>query len=322
MLYRAIIIVVSLFIFQTPSLAHPTWQQHAEDMYMVFGLEKNENLTNWMKFVSSVLIDNNNSDEAFSKEGLSFNFYVYLQEKYPDFQCKHRLLFHWGYNSRPWSSFLQDKVNKYGWSEEMIRNFQEDLVIEQKRRNSFANEYTENIFGFAHGGKEARIARVLISVAYDVHILGDYEPDNIDLDGLQDIGSVVGDIINNLTALDKNESKALCKQLRKISQGEGYDLQDKATVILDLLKDNFRFVLQKADAGEIAEHLKTKGFRFTDSQSYQSSFVEKKASVMHANPRDKDARKTSQNNAVFIFVILCSLVFLGFLLVLLFKKNK
>lgn len=322
MLYRAIIIVVSLFIFQTPSLAHATWSQHAEDMYMVFGLEKNEDLTNWMKFVSSVLIDNNNSDEAFSKEGLSFNFYVYLQEKYPDFQCKHRLLFHWGYNSRPWSSFLQDKVNKYGWSEEMIRNFQEDLVVEQKRRNSFANEYTENVFGFAHGGKEARIARVLISVAYDVHILGDYEPDNIDLDGLQDIGSVVGDIINNLTALDKNESKALCKQLRKVSQVEGYDLQDKATVILDLLKDNFRFVLQKADAGEIAEHLKTKGFRFTDSQSYQSGFVEKKASVMHANPRGKDARKTSQDNAVFIFVILCSLIFLGFLLVLLFKKNK
>lgn len=289
---------------------------------MVFGLEKNEDLTNWMKFVSSVLIDNNNSDEAFSKEGLSFNFYVYLQEKYPNFQCKHRLLFHWGYNSRPWSSFLQDKVNNYGWSEEMIHNFQEDLVKEQKRRNSFANEYTENVFGFGHSGKEARIARVLISIAYDVHILGDYEPDNIDLDGLQDIGSVVGDIINNLTALDKNESKALSKQLRKVSQGQGYDLQEKATVILNLLKDNFRFVLQNADAGEIAEHLKAKGFRFTDSPSYQSSFVERKASVMHANSRGKDARKTSQNNAVFIFVILCSLVFLGFLLALLFKKNK
>lgn len=322
MLYRSIIIVVSLFIFQTPSLAHATWQQHADDMYMVFGLDRNEDLTNWIKFVSSVLIDNNNSDEAFSKEGLSFNFYAYLQEKYPYFQCKHRLLFHWGYNSRPWSSFLQDKVNNYGWSEEMIHNFQADLVKEQKRRNSFANEYTENVFGFAHGGKEARIARVLISIAYDVHILGDYEPDNIDLDGLQDLGSVVGDIINNLTALDKNESKALCKQLRKVSQGQEYDLQEKATIILDLLKNNFRFVLQKASAGEIAEHLKSKGFRFTDSQSYQSCNVGKNISVKHANPSGKEARTTSQNNGIFIIVILCSLAFLGLLLVLLFKKNK
>lgn len=322
MLYRAIIIGISLFIFQTSSLAHATWQQHADDMYMVFGLEKNEDLTNWMKFVSSVLIDNNNSDDAFSKDGLSFNFYTYLQEKYPNFQCKHRLLFHWGYNSRPWSSFLQDKVNNYGWSEEMIHNFQADLVKEQKRRNSFANEYTENVFGFAHGGKEARIARVLISIAYDVHILGDYEPDNIDLDGLQDMGSVVGDIINNLTALDKNESKALCKQLRKVSQGQEYDLQDKATVILDLLKDNFSFLLQNADVGEIAERLKARGFRFTDSQSYQSRYVGKKSSVKQANSSVKEARTTSHNNGVFIIVILCSLAFLGLLLVLLFKKHK
>ena len=303
-------------------LAHATWQQHAEDMYMVFGLEKNEDLTNWMKFVSSVLIDNNNSDDAFSKEGLSFNFYAYLQEKYPSFQCKHRLLFHWGYNSRPWSSFLQEKVNNYGWSEEMIQNFQEDLVKEQKRRNSFANEYTENVFGFGHSGKEARIARVLISIAYDVHILGDYEPDNIDLDGLQEIGSVVGDIINNLTALDKNESKALCKQLRKVSQGREYDLQEKATVILDLLKNNFRFVLQKADTGRIAEHLKAKGFRFADSHSYQSRIVRKKTSVKHANPSGKEARTTSQNNGVFIIVIVCSLILLALLFVLLFKKNN
>lgn len=322
MLYRAIIIVVSLFIFQTPSLAHATWQQHAEDMYMVFGLEKNEVLTNWMKFVSSVLIDNNNSDDAFSKEGLSFNFYVYLQEKYPNFQCKHRLLFHWGYNSRPWSSFLQEKVNNYGWSEEMIHSFQEDLIKEQKRRNGFTNEYTENVFGFAHSGKEARIARVLISIAYDVHILGDYEPDNIDLDGLQDIGSVIGDIINNLTVLDKNESKALCKQLRKASQGQEYDIQEKATVILNLLKNNFRFVLQKADAGGIAEHLKAKGFRFADSQIYHSSFAGNKTSVIHVDSSGKEAGTTMQNNGLFIIVIVFSLILLVLLLVLLFKKHN
>ena len=303
-------------------MAHATWQQHADDMYMVFGLERNEDITNWMKFVSSVLIDNNNSDDAFSKEGLSFNFYAYLQEKYPNFQCKHRLLFHWGYNSRPWSSFLQDKVNNYGWSEEMIQNFQADLVKEQKRRNSFANEYTENVFGFAHGGKEARIARVIISIAYDVHILGDYEPDNIDLDGLLDLGSVVGDIINNLTALDKIESKALCKQLRQVSQGQEYDLQDKATVILDLLKDNFCFLLQNADAGGIADHLKAKGFRFADSQSHHSSFAGKKTSVLYANSSSKEAGTTMQNNGLFIIVIVFSLILLVLLLVLLFKKHN
>ena len=71
--------------------AHESWQQHAEDMYEVFGFERNEELTNWMRFVSSVLIDNYNTEYAFSNDGKPFDFYSYLQGKYPDFQCKHRL---------------------------------------------------------------------------------------------------------------------------------------------------------------------------------------------------------------------------------------
>jgi hypothetical protein len=305
-----------------PLLAHASWQQHADDMYEVFGFERNEELTNWMRFVSSVLIDNNNSDNAFSKDGTSFNFYSYLQEKYPDFQCKHRFLFHWGYNSRPWSTYLQDKVNRYGWSEDKISNFQADLVAEQKRRNGFANEYTENVFGFAHGGKEARIARVLISIAYDVHILGDYEPDNSDLEGLQDMGSVVGDIINNLTALDKKRSSALSKQIRKVSQSQEYELQDKATVLLDLLKDNFSLLLQNANEGEIRTHLVTKGFRFTNYQGHQTGVEEQKPIIKQKNTKKKDTPQRSRNSGGFGIVIICSLAALGLLLVLLFKKHK
>lgn len=309
-------------MFQMPLLAHASWQQHADDMYEVFGFERNEELTNWMRFVSSVLIDNNNSDCAFSKDGVSFNFYSYLQEKYPDFQCKHRFLFHWGYNSRPWSSYLQDKVNHYGWSEDMIKNFQADLVAEQKRRNGFANEYTENVFGLAHGGKEARIARVLISIAYDVHILGDYEPDNSDLEGLQDMGSVVGDIINNLTALDKKQSSVLCKQLRKVSLGQEYDLQDKAMILLGLLKGNFSLLLQKANEGEIGTHLISKGFRFTDHKSHQTIIEEQKSTIKPQKSKKKDTPTRSLNSGGFVIIIICSLAALGLLLALLFKKHK
>ena len=322
MLRKAFILFISLLLFRMPILAHASWQQHADDMYEVFGFERNEELTNWMKFVSSVLIDNNNSDNAFSSDGISFNFYSYLQEKYPDFQCKHRLLFHWGYNSRPWSSYLQDKVNRYGWSEDMIREFQADLIAEQKRRNGFANEYTENVFGFAHSGKEARIARVLISIAYDVHILGDYEPDNSDLDGLQDMGSVVGDIINNLTTLDKKQSSALCKQLKKVSQYQEYDIQDKATIILDLLKDNFSNLLRNANGGEIAAHLTSMGFQFTDYNNDKARFEEQQSTIKHQQSEKKDIPTQSRDNGVFSIIVICSFVALVFLLVLLFKKHK
>lgn len=322
MLRKALILFISLFIFQMPILAHASWQQHADDMYEVFGLERNEELTNWMKFVSSVLIDNNNSDKVFSKDGSSFNFYSYLQEKYPDFQCKHRLLFHWGYNSRPWSDYLQDKVNHYGWSEDMIKDFQADLVAEQKRRNGFANEYTENLFGYAHGGKEARIARVLISIAYDVHILGDYEPDNTDLDGLQDMGSVVGDIINNLTALDKKLTSELCKLLKKVSQSQEYELQNKATILLNLLKDNFSDLLRKANEGEIASHLTSKGFQFVDYNSNQTRLEEQDPIIKDHQSKKKEAPKQSRDSGGFGLIIICSIAALGLLLALLFKKQK
>ena len=321
MLRKVIIAITSLFLLQMSSWAHESWQQHAEDMYEVFGFERNEELTNWMRFVSSVLIDNYNTENAFSNDEKPFDFYSYLQEKYPGFQCKHRLLFHWGYNSRPWSPYLQDKVDYYGWSEEMIQNFQADLIAEQKRRNGFANEYTENVFGYAHGGKEARIARVLISIAYDVHILGDYEPDNTDLDGLQDIGSVVGDIINNLTALDNQQSSALRKQLRKASQDPKYELQDRATVVLNLLKENFSIVLQNAEDGIIANHLNERGFQFTD-YSQETRFDEQETAIENSKIRKKERSTHSRNSGGIGIIIFCSLAALGLLLTLLFKKHK
>lgn len=322
MLRKVIILITTLFILPMSSCAHESWQQHAEDMYKVFGFERNEELTNWMRFVSSVLIDNYNTEYTFYKDGRPFDFYSYLQEKYPDFQCKHRLLFHWGYNSRPWSSYLQEKVNHYGWSYEMIQEFKADLIAEQKRRNGFANEYTENLFGFAHGGKEARVARVLISIAYDVHILGDYEPDNTDLDGLQDIGSVVGDIINNLTALDNQQSSVLRKQLRKASQDPKYEIQDKATVLLDLLKDNFSILLQNADDGKIATHLNARGFRFVDNDRQDARFDKPNTEVEQPKTSKNERRTRSRNSGGIGIVIFCSLAALGLLLVLLFKKRK
>lgn len=322
MLRKAIIFIISLFISQISALAHGTWQQHADDMYQVFGFERNEELTNWMRFVSSTLIDNYNADCAFSDSAQPFNFYSYLQEKYPDFQCKHRYLFHWGYNSKPWTTYLENKVHYYGWSDKTIADFQQDLVVEQKRRNGFANEYTENVFGYAHGGKEARIARVLISIAYDVHILGDYEPDNIDLDGLQDIGSVVGDIINNLNALDGQQSSLLTKEIRKASQTQDVDLQTKATVLLNLLKDGFSDLLQKAQDGNIASHLKSKGFGFEPQTSVHPRIDEKKSVKVTQKSSTKEKRSQQQGGGGMGLIIFLSVSLLVILIFLLFRKKQ
>ncbi len=314
-------LLVFLFtLFHVSASAHGTWQQHADDMYEVFGFERNDDLTDWMRFVSSVLIDNNNADTAFSYDGKPFDFYSYLQEKYPGFKCKHRLLFHWGYNSRPWTPYLQQKVNEYGWSEEVIQEFQADLIAEQKRRNGFANECTENLFHLAHGGKEARVARVMISIAYDVHLLGDYEPDNTDLDGLQDIESVVGDIINNVRVLDKQKSSSLAKELKRASQGQEYDVQRKASALLNILKGNFRILLQNADNGKLAEHFHTHGFRFVNDKLLSNTEVNTNQKKTSTQKEEKRGR--SKNSTGIGIVIFFSLAILGVLFALLFKKRN
>lgn len=315
---KGFIIALLLVISQVSSLAHGSWEQHADDMYEVLGLERNEKLTDWMRFVSSVLIDNNNADYAFSNDDKPFDFYLYLKEKYPGFQCKHRLLFHWGYNSRPWSTYLQDKVEGYGWSDTMIRDFQTDLVDEQKRRNNFANNYTENVFGFAHGGKEARVARVLISIVYDVHLLGDYEPDNTDLDGLQDLGAVVGDIINNINALDKQNGSSLCKQLKKISQDSNLDVQEKAASLMNVLKAKFRDFLITAVDGDVARHLNKQGFFFVVQGPEQPRF--EKNGVHNDHAVTKTRSKSSQKGLGLGVVIFVSILVLVVLFFLLFKK--
>lgn len=318
MLRKYLLIALLLLLYPILSSAHGSWEQHADDMYEVLGLERNEKLTNWMRFVSSALIDNNNADCAFSDNGEPFDFYTYLKEKYPGFQCKHRLLFHWGYNSRPWSPYLQDKVEGYGWTETMIQSFQADLIAEQKRRNGFANHYTENVFGFEHGGKEARVARVLISIVYDVHLLGDYEPDNTDLDGLQDMSSVVGDIINNINALDKSNGSALCKQLKKISQSQEYGVQEKASALLRLLKDNFGDFLKVAQDGNVAVHLNKQGFFFVGYSDNQSRFEDNSTQKMTSGKKVRK-QSTLSGGGVGVVVFISIIALIG-LLFILFKK--
>lgn len=246
------------------SYAHGSWQMHAQDMYEVLQLADDTRLTEWMRFVSSELIDGHgNFDKVYQVAGEKVSFYNYLKAKYPGFKCKHRLLYHWGYNSRPWSESLEEKVQGLGWKAETINSIKQDFIAEQKRRNSYTNELTENLFHYGHSGKEARVARILVSIIYDTHIIGDYEPDNSDLEGLQDFNAVVGDIINQIRTLDNVGGKQLIKDLQSVQKANISDIQKKAEQFMITLKKGFSTVLQNAEGGDIKKHLEESGFRFT-----------------------------------------------------------
>lgn len=262
-LYKLMKRVSVIILFAVLSLlhlnAHSGFDLHKADFYAVLGFDENPQLTAWMKQISSKMIDGYRGVELPEYKGL--NFYDYLKSEFPGFKCKHRLLFHWGYNSKPWNDELQAKVDALPWGSDPaeVKRFQNALAKEQQRRNYEANALTEKVFGFASGGKDAAFANALVSIVYDVHLIGDYTPDNKDFDGLQDFRSVVGDIINSLRKLDNVRSTPLVKQIQTISNNEKLSVHIRAEKLLALLSDEVPSFLKNAQSGDLYKRFKKKG---------------------------------------------------------------
>lgn len=253
---RNIALILFVLVLPTRLYSHGSYTDHVNDMYAVFGFERNPKLDKWMKFISSDMID---------KPG---SFYKQLQEKYPGFQCKHRLLFHWGYDKRPWSDALENRVVAYcnecnKSRDSIIPLFKEDLKIEQKRRNRLINQKTEELLGFAHGGRDAVYARFFASTAYNIHLLGDYTSDNIDLEGVENIVVVIESIVKSIKDLDKRISIPLIKGIQDIAKTNHFDVQKKADTLMAYLKKYMPLFILKAQEGSIARRLEKRGFLFT-----------------------------------------------------------
>lgn len=234
--------------------AHNNWSAHVDDMMAIFGFQESENLKTWMKFISSDMIDKPNP------------FYQELCKRHPKFSCKHRLLFHWGYNAAPWNKPLEERIKKYCEDfdlnmESNLRIFKSELKSEQKRRNRILNKKTEELFGFAHGGRDASYANFFCSMAYNTHLLGDYMSDNRDLDGLMPIDKLVGSIVTDIRSLDKNTCKSIIGGITLINK-KYPNQQKKADVLMVYLKHNLPTFIKQAQKGSIKRRLEGKGFRF------------------------------------------------------------
>lgn len=256
-LFRAILILIIL-LPGAVLRAHCSFSEHRADFYAVLPFCQSPELDAWMKCISSDMIDNYRG--TVRPEFGEFNFYEYLKVKYPPFKCKHRLLFHWGFNSFPWTDFLQKKVEGYGWDIKTIDAFKEEIRAEQKRRNSAAVEMTEKLFGYASSGRDAAYANAIVSIVYDLHLIGDYTSDNTDLDGLQLFRSAVGDLINSLRRLDETGSKEFIKKIQKeVNTDE--DIQIRADNLMRLLHQDGPSFFLKVQDGSLAIRWKEQGIQ-------------------------------------------------------------
>jgi len=236
--------------------AHGSFSEHRADFYAVLPFCQSQEIDAWMKCISSDMIDNYRGVIRPEFDGL--NFYDYLKEKYPPFKCRHRALFHWGFNSTPWTNHLQEKVEGYGWDLETIESFKDEIRKEQQRRNFTANEMTEKLFGYSSGGRDAAYANAMISIVYDIHLIGDYTSDNTDMDDLQLFTSTVGDLINSLRKLDDTQSRDFIKNIqKKVNTDE--DIQTRADNLMQLLYSDGPAFFKKAQGGSLASRWKNQG---------------------------------------------------------------
>lgn len=247
-------------------MAHGDFIAHCEDMMDVFGFEYNTKLfsrskatksnTSWTKFISSDMIDNT-------------EFHRHLERIYPNFHISrpklHRLLFHWGYNVEPWSKYLERHIRNYCRlnaqnEEKTIQEIKILVRAEQKKRNHKINEVTENVFGFAHGGTDAKYAQFFASMAYNIHLLGDQQTDNSVFVGVANTNTLIGQIILSLRMLDKSKSKAIEKQLTKINN-QYVDPHEKADAVMIYLKQSIPSFIKEAQNGSLYRRLEKKGFK-------------------------------------------------------------
>lgn len=267
-------IIVSL-----SALCHGSGWTHVAEMYSVLPFEAAENglavgqnkrIQDWLKTITSDLIDNYKGVPMEEFGGRCF--YDYLREEF-DFHCKHRLLFHWGYNARPWSDELEAKISRLPWysDKECTERFKNAFVIEQKRRNATANRMTEDVFGFANAGKEAAWANGMLSIVYDVHLLGDYVlDDNRDFDGVTPPSKVIGDIVNAVRRIDPAGAGPLVKRIGEVSLGTD-DEHEKAAATIRVLQEMLPGFLLKADGGALRKRFIKQGFRL-DAKDKHPSF--------------------------------------------------
>lgn len=91
----------------------------------------------------------------------------------------------------------------------------------------------------------------MIALMYDVHLLGDWEPDdNSDFDGVTPPSKIAGDIVNALRRIDASRSRQIEKVLSDISKSSN-DECTMAVQMINILQEMLPSFLLTANDGAL-----------------------------------------------------------------------
>ena len=162
----------------------------------------------------------------------------------PDFTLGpsiHRLFFHWGFNEDPQhSKALSDRIIAATGDEDARKRIWELIKAEQGRRNrammaKAAMEFNKNAgLMLSHGEQNA-----LVSIMYNVHILGDYEVSgSAQTVGMVSMNAIISDTIRSLGRRLREPNKELVREFaQQLNTAMGMpETPKKAATILEFMK--------------------------------------------------------------------------------------
>lgn len=231
---------------------------HEADMYAVLPFQRSVQISAWLESVHKTI------DYPYNSyfEGLR----SIPHQKFSWGKYGHRIFFHWGFNSEPWSPQIQEQVDKCGWDAGTIASFRAKLTAEQARRNQAIMEQTGILFHFGLSGQERAYANALASLVSDVHLLGDFTTENIA--PLPNLQYVINDI--KTTLLERLPGDGQARQINRqldATRTQYPDTKVRAQAVLDILKKELPRFLLTCNKGYFKRHFVRYGIPLKNLQN-------------------------------------------------------
>lgn len=266
-IYVSVIILVVLSYQTSFSKSYSGLNSHLNDWYELLGINVTASKDlgkdlggNCFKTIQ------NQIDEVYGTD-----FYEKLKNRFPNFRpgpYRHRLFFHWGFSIDPCrSAALNEQIKILKLSNKERTEFCDIFRKEQARRNRIMINAVSTSMGLPRTQSSA-----LATLIYNVHILGDYETELVEV--LADTKMIHTDNKNAIKRMnfDYNDVKIIFDNLDK-AYANALGEKDRAQNIMMVLKRDFPPLLYK-------RWKNTLGFNNIVLQEPKSSVANDKPSVV------------------------------------------
>jgi len=220
---------------------------HEADAYSVLPFKESEKISDWLEVVHKTIDVPYNSYFKGLRDA--------PHQKFSWGKYGHRIFFHWGFNGKPWSPQIEEKVLECHWDAPTIDSFKKKLVEEQARRNRLVMERTSETLQLGMSGVLREYTNGFASLVYDTHLLGDYS--TTQKAPLQDLNLVIDDIKVALYRKLKGGNVALAINKRlDLTKTLYTDPEVRAKQVLAILEEDVPEMILNAQDGYFRKHFR------------------------------------------------------------------